>query len=994
MVEGTPGPDQVRILPTPLPGTVRVVFDGKTLGSFGPVANIDVSAGAGNDSVIVDPRITLPTVLDGGPGNDRLQGGSGPNVLLGGPGHNTLIGNPSRDTLNGGPGKDSVVAVKSLGVVQVGPSATGAALRGLSGSYTLMPLQVAGPAVVGAADLRNGRIANQLKNDYAGGQPVALTNATPDTAAALASMLGDPAPVAFPAGVSQVELVTFRKINQGGRTMFSTSILPPMVHVSVASADREAGLRLDAQGVRTYLQGVFTATPAVPAQPKVGGPVQDLLAIANSYSITNLYHDDSGAQLQLTDTIYNVRSFLNAADYYYVSQELIARQGTNKFTYLDTYNNVPDTTLSRSPIILQPSPQSNPPATTYSSSVSFSIGGSVGFNQAQGFNASVNASVSVSNSTTVTVPPIQIFNLANLVTGDTQWEYAFSTPPQPTVTTALYDQWIWEVPFGAYPPPPSTSPLTIISQATYSTATDPDHGQGAAWNVTVPRPFGDTFELQAPQVFSVSEQTVNPGDTFTIEGSGLYPALVQAVLIGGQPLSQYNFTTVNDNQIQVVAPNTPGNALLVVVKTTQGYSTGIVPINITGPSLVHVQAFSFNALADQAFFEQPLASFTYVDPTAPTTDFTAAITWGDNATSFGIITSNGQGNYEVLGSHSYFFAGTYPFGVQVTDLTGSKGTSGGITTVTGTAMPQPLFGVPVSAVAGQAFTNQPVATLTLSDPNANPTDFTAMIDWSDGKASAGTVTAAGPGKFDVTGSHTYATAGIYPFGVEVISGANVYTTTGRATVSTSTGGPQNLVTIPISPVPGQAFTNQTVATFTDSAPNAKPTDFSSTINWGDGNTSDGTITAAGPGAFDVLGTHTYTTAGNYAFSIQVTDSAGNKPTASGTATVSSGPQHLETEPVTTAVNQPFTNQLLATFTDSDPNVIPPDFTATINWGDGLQNITTVTAAGSGAFDVLGTHTYTAAGKYTFSVQVADTKSPERNKFYNLWCGAVATGSIV
>src|SRR3954447_23224986 len=156
-VVGTPGPDRIQISPTRLPGTVRVVLDGKMLGSYGPVASIDVSAGAGNDTVVVDPRITLPTRLDGGAGNDRLRGGSAPSVLLGGAGNDTLISNPIRDTFDGGPGRTRSVFLKSLGVIQVSPSVSGAALRALSaGAYTLMPLQVAGPAVVGAADLRNG----------------------------------------------------------------------------------------------------------------------------------------------------------------------------------------------------------------------------------------------------------------------------------------------------------------------------------------------------------------------------------------------------------------------------------------------------------------------------------------------------------------------------------------------------------------------------------------------------------------------------------------------------------------------------------------------------------------------------------------------------------------------------------------------------------------------------------------------------------------------
>src|SRR4051794_2503873 len=81
MVAGTPRPDHIGIVPTKDPAFVRVVFDGQVLGSYGPVTAIEVDAGAGNDTVTVDPRITLPTQLGGGPGNDRLRGGAGPNVL-------------------------------------------------------------------------------------------------------------------------------------------------------------------------------------------------------------------------------------------------------------------------------------------------------------------------------------------------------------------------------------------------------------------------------------------------------------------------------------------------------------------------------------------------------------------------------------------------------------------------------------------------------------------------------------------------------------------------------------------------------------------------------------------------------------------------------------------------------------------------------------------------------------------------------------------------
>ena len=45
-----------------------------------------------------------------------------------------------------------------------------------------------------------------------------------------------------------------------------------------------------------------------------------------------------------------------------------------------------------------------------------------------------------------------------------------------------------------------------------------------------------------------------------------------------------------------------------------------------------------------------------------------------------------------------------------------------------------------AATEGQAFSGQ-LATFTDADPNAAASDFTAMIDWGDGRTTAGTVAA-------------------------------------------------------------------------------------------------------------------------------------------------------------------------------------------------------------------------------------------------------------
>ena len=71
--------------------------------------------------------------------------------------------------------------------------------------------------------------------------------------------------------------------------------------------------------------------------------------------------------------------------------------------------------LLETPTLLNPSPQSNPGTTSYTTGCSVTVGGSVGINEAQGFNAILNASVTVTNTQTVTVPPISTCNSRNFV---------------------------------------------------------------------------------------------------------------------------------------------------------------------------------------------------------------------------------------------------------------------------------------------------------------------------------------------------------------------------------------------------------------------------------------------------------------------------------------------------------------------------------------------------------------------------------------------------
>lgn len=103
------------------------------------IGGFEVHAGAGDDSVLFSPRITVPATLRGGPGRDRLRGGGAADKIQGGPGNDVLLGEsgddwlfgetgddwllggPGGDRLNGGPGADWLNGGRGADEEAVGP---------------------------------------------------------------------------------------------------------------------------------------------------------------------------------------------------------------------------------------------------------------------------------------------------------------------------------------------------------------------------------------------------------------------------------------------------------------------------------------------------------------------------------------------------------------------------------------------------------------------------------------------------------------------------------------------------------------------------------------------------------------------------------------------------------------------------------------------------------------------------------------------------------
>ena len=149
---------------------------------------------------------------------------------------------------------------------------------------------------------------------------------------------------------------------------------------------------------------------------------------------------------------------------------------------------------------------------------------------------------------------------------------------------------------------------------------------------------------------------------------------------------------------------------------------------------------------------------------------------------------------------------------------------------------------------------------------------TARIDWGDGTTSMSDSFVA---------VHTYPEAGRYDGSVGY---SNDCSTHSAAPFHVHiTDAPLTAAATPVTTTVSQLFTAQ-VATFTDANASARVSDFSATIDWGDGQSSAGTIRQAAA-RFSVTGTHRYSTAGPRPLTITIHDIGGASSTAHGTATV-------------------------------------------------------------------------------------------------------------
>jgi cyclophilin family peptidyl-prolyl cis-trans isomerase len=176
----------------------------------------------------------------------------------------------------------------------------------------------------------------------------------------------------------------------------------------------------------------------------------------------------------------------------------------------------------------------------------------------------------------------------------------------------------------------------------------------------------------------------------------------------------------------------------------------------------------------------------------------------------------------------------------------------------------------------------------------------------------------------------------------------------------------------IEGAPGVAFTG-VVARLQDLDPAGAPANFTATINWGDGTVLDTASVARDTSGSNVSvitfgGTHTYLRAGVYPIVVSFIGSKGVTGNLRNEAVISAGAiraigRQLE------LTGASVTNQILATFSDTEGVGVPGAYLASIDWGDGTLGKGVISRGGGGTMVVRGTHKYRDSERYSIGVRI-------------------------
>jgi hypothetical protein len=494
-------------------------------------------------------------------------------------------------------------------------------------------------------------------------------------------------------------------------------------------------------------------------------------------------------------------------------------------------------------------------------------------------------------------------------------------------------------------PGTGTSPVTVSDAPLTGSPVAVSAAEGSLFSGVVAT-FTDADP--SPTVATAYHATIDWGDGTSTAG------LVSATTGGGFQVSGSHTLAGGTVPIHVTITDAGGASVQVASTAT----VADAPIVTSSVTITGVEGTAFTGTV-ATFFDQDTRNLG-------SNYYAATINWGDGTTTAGTVAAAPGGGFVVTGDHLFSF-GTHA--VQVTIHDGDVTQAVANSTATITDAPLTTQSVNLAPTEGVAFQGV-VGWFFDADPKTRENNFTATVDWGDGTSSAGRVSYEGDHAFTVVAGHAYA-SGTHNFTVHVQEVGHPEITLAVPGTATVADAPLTITAGPAAHgVEGVALA-AVAGTFTDPSPLARPTDFSATINWGDGTNSPALVMAVAGGGFQVIGVHAFAQPGTYSVSASINHHGQSAGQVGTRAVVGDAPLSALGATVTATQNVPF-GGVVATFTDANSRGQAGENRATINWGDGTISAGLVANARGGGFSVIGAHIFGSGGSFPITVTIAST----------------------
>ncbi len=544
---------------------------------------------------------------------------------------------------------------------------------------------------------------------------------------------------------------------------------------------------------------------------------------------------------------------------------------------------------------------------------------------------------------------------------------------------------------------PAGLSINSATGAITGTVTDGDAAAGPAYSVTVTASDGtysnsETFTWNIANPSDSAPTLTNPGPQANQAGDSV-DFFLAASDTAGDPMT-YSADNLPDGLTLNAGTGEISGTIADDVVSSVPYSVAATADNGQGETASQSFSWYIGAATISASWNASitategvdtstltLATFTTPDMNAQDGDFAATVNWGDGNSSPATV-SGSDGTFTVTADHAFTQTGSKTVAVAISSTSGA--TTGA--TVSGTAsIGDGSMTLTGGATLGAVVGKQQLFVLgSLADTNldSSPANFTVSVYWGDSMTpTAVTLTPAVNGQYLISAAHTYTATGNFTVAIDVTDayGATTSTTSGVAVGNALTGESATI----------------TLGTFTNGNPDATASDFSATVNWGDGSSSAGTITQSGS-TFTVSGTHVYTstsTGSGYSVGVTITDSDGNTlgstttvivvNQGSGSGSGSLQPPVADDASLAVEENDPASIDLADYVTDPNGystfiSIVqwPSHGTLTYNSSTGMYVYTPATGyLGSDSFTFQATDGVLTSNVATVSITVASSMSP-------------------